>query len=322
MSKFQRSWLLFKSSFAVVTTHRRLLLFPIVITTLTLLIALLFLAPAAFQPTGHSYTSAEHWKTVVGKFYDTDQLKAANDSSSPGRHRYGRNRQAVITAVKPLGVAYFAGVYFASMFGATFFNVAFYNEILKALRGEAVSVRGGIRFACTKWKAILLWTAFAGIIGMIIRMLEERVGLIGKLVLRLVGAAWSVACVFVIPVLVTDEEATNPINVLKKSAVTLTQTWGESLIGYAGVSFGSGIVLGLSLLWLALGVIAAIVLKVYWLVALVFVTWLVAIFAFSYLMSIASQVFRCALYLYATEGAMPAPYSADMAELAWRTKKR
>ena len=39
-------------------------------------------------------------------------------------------------------------------------------------------------------------------------------------------------------VIVTEEETANPVIVLKKSAQTITRTWGESLIGYAGLSFG------------------------------------------------------------------------------------
>jgi len=35
-----------------------------------------------------------------------------------------------------------------------------------------------------------------------------------------------------------EEETANPIEVLKNRALTLTRTWGESLIGYAGVSIG------------------------------------------------------------------------------------
>ena len=322
MSKFERSWLLFKSSLAVMMSNRKLLLFPIVITTLMILIAGLFLVPVAFQSTGHPYSSGEHWQTVISKFYDTgkiDSVSHSSDDSYSSRH-HRRNRAEVITAVKPLGVVYFAGVYFVSMFCATFLNVAFYNEILKVLKGHPVSIGAGLRFACTKWQSILLWTMFAGAIGLIIKSLEERVGWVGQLILRLIGTAWSIACVFVIPVLITEEESASPITVLKKSALTLKQTWGESLIGYAGVSFGSSIVMILSLLWLGGGIAFAIFMHIAWLIAVVIATWLLAIITFSYLVSIASQIFRCALYLYAVEGSMPHPYTNDMTALGWKVK--
>jgi len=58
-----------------------------------------------------------------------------------------------------------------------------------------------------------------------------------------------------------------------------------------------------------------------WLGALALLCWLGAVCAFSYLLSIANQIFRCALFLYATTGAMPQPFDHDMAALAWKVKE-
>ncbi|EEF57984.1 DUF6159 family protein [Pedosphaera parvula] len=312
MEKFRRSWELFKSSLYVMQQNKKLLVFPILTATFTIIITMLFILPVAFQPTGYSYTSGEHWGKVVNTIYDTGSM------AHSGNH-YGRYQ--ALSGVKPLGVAYFAAMYFVSMFCATFFNVAFYSQILSALGGGSVTVGGGLRFACGKWKQILMWTAFAGLIGFIIKSLEQRFGIVGQIVMKLVGAAWSIACVFVIPVIVTDEEAINPVKVLKKSAVTLTRTWGESLIGYVGVSFGGSIIMLISLVWLAGGIFAAIALHSVLLGVMVGVSWLFSIIVLSYIMSVASQIFRCALFLYAAHGDLPQPYTSEMMELAWKVKK-
>ncbi len=306
MNKFQRSWQLFRSSLTVMQQNKKLLIFPIIISGLMLLIALFFFGAFAFQPTGYSYTSSAHWKTVANSAW------VSAPAQQGSRHSEG--------ALKPLAVVYLAIMYFVSMFLATFCNVAFYNEILKALNGQAVSIRAGFQFACTRWKSILLWAAFAGVIGYIIKSLEERFGLFGKIVLRLVGTAWSVACVFVIPIIITDPES-NPFTILKKSALTLKNTWGESLIGYAGVAFGSLIVMVGSVIYLGAAFAGSMALNNFWLFGFAFVAWLIGIFAFSYVVSVASQIFRCALYLYATTGNVPPPYNADMMTMAWKTKK-
>jgi hypothetical protein len=308
MNKFQRSWQLFKSSLAVMRKDKQLLLFPILTTACTLLMGLLFLFPIAFQPTGHGYASAAHWKAVGSTLYYSD---GAN---------YGNN-QVAIRSVKPLALVYFAVTYFISMFVATFFNVAFYQQILNALNGGAVSIGAGLRFAATKWKPILMWTLFAGLVGYLIKMLEARFGLVGRLVMRLVGTAWSIACVFVIPVLITSEKSSNPLTVLKESALTLKNTWGESLIGYAGVSFGSAIVLLLSLVWLGAGIAISVSLQLYWVTALVIVAWIATMVLWAYVLSVASQIFRCALFLYASKGTLPAPYTDEMVTLAFKMKK-
>jgi hypothetical protein len=310
----------------MMTKNKLLLAFPIRISKLTRLMALLFLTPVACQRTGYSYGSAEHWKAVGNSVVNLNALSndnrpaAATADDSQGAQT-GSSRRVGITAVRPLALAYFALMYFASMCLATFLNVAFYHEILNALNGGQVSIMGGIQFACTKWKIILMWALFAGLVGMIIRALEQRFGMIGQLMMRLLGAVWSVACVFVIPVIVTEEETANPVVVLKKSATTLTRTWGEWLIGYAGVSIGGGIIMMASLLWLGAGIFVAVNLHSIWLGALVVLIWLAGVCILSYLMGIASQIFRCALFLYATRGTLPDPYREDMMALAWKVKK-
>jgi hypothetical protein len=40
----------------------------------------------------------------------------------------------------------------------------------------------------------------------------------------------------------------------------------------------------------------------------------------AYLQNIASQVYRCALFIYASEGVVPGPYDQDMMDLAWKVK--
>jgi hypothetical protein len=295
---------------------KQLLLFPIITSICTCVVGVLFMMPVAFQPTGHSYVSAAHWKAVGNSIYTVSSDDGGNTTFEIRNGRY-----SAVQRVRPLAVAYFAVVYFVSMFIATFFNVAFYHEILNALNGQAVSIGGGLRFAATKWQSILMWTIFAGAVGYAIKALEERFGLIGRFVMRLVGTAWSIACVFVIPVLITSEKSKNPLSVLKESALTLKNTWGESLIGYAGVSFGSAIILILSVLWLAGGIFIAASLQLYWLIALIVAMWLIAIVLWAYVMSVASQIFRCALFLYASNGTLPAPYTDEMVALAWKVKK-
>jgi len=305
MNRFERSWLLFRSSLMVIVRNKELLVFPIVITACTLVILLFFCAPVALWPTGHPYTSGEHWRALGNTFF-------SNSSDASGAHH---------TTYSPVAAAYLVFLYFISMFVATFFNVAFYNEIIAALSGQPVSLSRGLKFACSRWKAILMWALFAGLIGLIIKTVERRFEMVGQIVARLIGLAWSIASVFVIPVIVRDEQTMNPIAMLRKSAGVLRQTWGESLIGYAGVSFGSAIIVLLSVLWLAGGIFIAASLQLYWLIAVVVASWLIGIVLWAYVLSVASQIFRCALFLYAAHGTLPAPYTDEMVALAWRMKK-
>src|SRR5882672_9511524 len=139
MSKFQRSWLLMKSSLSVVGRNKLLLVFPIVIFMCTVVIILFFLAPPVLRPTGYGYASAEHWQAISHSLFRQSTEQGGQVIFSPG------------------AMAYLAFLYFLAMFIATFCNVAFYHEILAALRGEAVSIGRGIKFACGKLGSILMW---------------------------------------------------------------------------------------------------------------------------------------------------------------------
>lgn len=40
------------------------------------------------------------------------------------------------------------------------------------------------------------------------------------------------------------------------------------------------------------------------------------------MISVCSHGFRCALYVYASEGVVPAPYTVEMMDTAWKVRKK
>ncbi len=304
MNKFERSWTLFKSSLNVIVKNKELLIFPIVTSLATIVIFLFFFAPAVLWPTGHSYFSAEHWHALSGMYFQPAKVRG-HDGFGP----------------TPLAGAYLVFLYFVSMFVATFFNVAFYNEILAALSGQSVSLSRGLKFACSRWQAILMWTLFAGLIGLIIKAIERRSNLVGSIIARLLGAAWSIAAVFVIPVIVRETETKNPIAMLKKSVGTVTRTWGEGLIGYIGLGAINSIVMIFSMVLIGGAVFVSAQLHNFWLLGIVIAGWMVSMMIWSYLMNVAGLVYKGALYLYAAEGVVAQPYDQPMLDSAWKYKK-
>jgi hypothetical protein len=306
--KFNRSWQLFVRSFQVIGRQPKLLLFPLVAFVFTVVIVLFFLAPAALLPTGYSWGQWEHWRAAGHRLFE---LAPAVSTA------YSRTHHVQFTT---FGYIYLAVLYLTSMFCATFVNVAFYNEIIKALAGDEVSLRAGLRFACSRIRAILLWSLLAGIVGLIIKTLEERLGWVGRWVMRFVGVVWSVASVFVIPIIVREESA-NPFTLLRTSAATLKKTWGESLIGYVGITLGSWMLLLGSFAFLLLAGVLSLVLHTPVFILVAGVLWVVALFVYGYLVSVAGHIYRGALYVYASEGVVPAPYTAELMDAAWKVKK-
>jgi hypothetical protein len=319
MNRFERSWELCKSSFRLLGQHTAIL---------TLVISLFFFIPPSFYPTEHGITSPQHWQELAQVFLQPKTLNNpgqedqymvnTGQASVTLPHHHGRNVQYTLSYV---AWAYLAVVYLASMFWATFFNVAFYHEIMAAFRGDSVSLGRGLSFAATRWRAILGWSLLAGVVGLLIRALEQRLDFVGRWMVSLIGVAWSVASVFAIPVLVEETPTENPITVLRRSAQVLRQTWGESLIGYVGASLGEGVLIfGVLLVSLPFGVYAALnghpeVLFVG------MMGWILFTVCVSYIVGVAKQLFRGALYLYATKGEMVEPYTQEMFDGAWKLKK-
>jgi Family of unknown function (DUF6159) len=319
IGKFKRSWLLLSTALTVLSEHRKLLVFPLVTAAFIVVAVLFFTAPVILVPTGHSIFSADHWLAVEQRIFEDSPSRPIREVVSAVR----RGDDEVDTDIRPAFprawiTTYLTVAYLALMFLATFSNVAFANEILNALSGRAVSVRSGLLFAWSRVGSILVWSLFAGLIGIVIRSLEERFGWIGRMILRLIGVVWSVASVFVIPVIVR-EPGLNPATLLRKSAGTLRKTWGESLIGYLGIQL-LGVFMLVSLLVVTISAAAFLAFGLPWIAAALAILWVVSITVLAYLSSVADQIYRCALYVYASEGVTPGPFSADMMDMAWKVK--
>lgn len=338
MSKFKSSWILMKQSCAVLLANKKLLLFPAITSFLILFILLFFLSGVFLRPTGHSYSSEKHWKEVFSavfvfddkskktssiykiEFNDSDKIKNADNAfeASKETHKSLQLKSGVFIL--------WAIGYFISMILITFFNTAFYNEIIHALNGQPVSISGGLKFAFTRIKSILLWSLLAATVGIILKKIEEQFGFVGRFVVGLIGIAWSVASVFAIPIIIRSEEGHNPLKVLKTSGLLIKEKWGEGLIGYVGInSFALGFSLFSTLLC---GLIAGLLIWQIESPILILVgmgcVWLITITSISYIQSIVNQIFQCALYIYASEGALPESFSVEdeVLEKIWKIKKK
>jgi len=305
-SRLGLSWQLLRRSLQVIRSEPRLLLFPLVSGVCTIALALFFFAPFVWLLFSEIWWNPPDWMAVSESLRQTTKEQAFD-----------------IFAKDVAGGFYAYGVliYLTSLATAVFFNVAFCHAVLRALAGQPVSVRGGLRFALGRWRAILRWSLLAGTIGLLIRLAGERLGWLGRLALGLVGLTWSAAAVFAIPVIIRREDG-NPLAVLRDSAATLKGAWGESVAGYVGIQ-GAGT---LAVLALSVGAVAAAYgaakLDLGWLVLSVGAGWLAGLIAVGALCAMATHVYRCALYVYATEGVVPGPYTAELMDAGWTVKAK
>jgi len=182
-------------------------------------------------------------------------------------------------------------LYFSCYFVIVFFNVALIHCATLILNGQEATLEAGLKKAMSRLPVILGWSAVSASVGMLLNAAEENAGWAGKIVIGLIGFAWSLMTYFVVPVLAY--ERVGVIESIKRSGAVFKQTWGEnaggavgfglvSLIAFAVIFLGA-FILGLINVWF--GIVVGVL-------AMTFV---------SCILSAGKTVFIAALYRYAAE---------------------
>ena len=90
-------------------------------------------------------------------------------------------------------------------FVIVFFNTALVGAATIRLQGGDPTLRDGLQLAWARKWVIFQWALLAATVGMILRMIEGRSSLTGKLIAGLIGLAWTLASFLVVPILSFEE---------------------------------------------------------------------------------------------------------------------
>jgi hypothetical protein len=252
--KISRSWSLAGQCWDVLKEDPALLLFPLMSSIVMLLILGSFALP------------------VFALYHSVDPNTIRDSATHTGR------------AMFYLGTYIFYVVSYTVMM---FFNSALISVALKRLDGESATVGDGLRAAVENLPAIVGYALVAATVGTILRAIEERVGLIGRIVVALIGAGWTLATAMTLPVLI--EEGVGPIDAIARSL--------ELFIMMSAMSGGA---IGSIVLGVAVFVLACI------LVGLV--------------SSTLHSIYTAALYRFATGAKENAGIDGDLLSAAFRPK--
>jgi hypothetical protein len=278
MGRFARTWQLMGASWQLLKQDKRLVLFPLVSGVALAAVILLFGVPLYASGEAHRYVS---------------------DPNHPGRQMY-------------FTMFLF---YFISYFVMIFCNSALIACVLKQMDGEQPTLGDGWRAAWQRLPQIFGWALLASTVGFMLRLIEERVGFIGRIVVGLLGMAWAVTAFLVVPVLVAEGDG--PIDAYKRSVQMLKRSWGEQIIG--NVSFG--------LIFALLGIVPAIIVVFIAAAAgpavLVAVGALVVIYllVLGLVQSTLQTIYQAALYRYAADGEAPSGFDKQLIAEAFRVKQ-
>jgi hypothetical protein len=133
-------------------------------------------------------------------------------------------------------VLYLFLFYLVNYFVVVFFNTALVHCTRLYFHGEEVTIEKGLKFSISRIGTIFAWSMFAATIGTILKLIEENVGWIGKIIVGLIGIVWSIATFFVVPVIAYEN--VGPLSAFKRSSQLMKEKWGESL----GATFSFGLV--------------------------------------------------------------------------------
>lgn len=204
-------------------------------------------------------------------------------------------------------------------FLAVLFDTAMVAAGRAALAGDHLSLRASLAVARRHLPALVAWSLISAVIGTALQVIGERVPFAGRLLQWLGSAAWGLATMFAVPVIVLEHQG--PLAAARRSARLARERWGEGILGNVAIgawaiipSLAGGALIGAGI---AMGDQATHV-------ALVAAGLLV--FALTFALSQAtSNLFAVALYRYATdETATPAGRipREDLADPPVKRRKR
>jgi hypothetical protein len=280
--RLSRSWSLVRASAAVLMKDKELLLFPALSLVALLVVAASFALP------------------VLGLGALDGLSRGASKSISAGVYV----------------VAFL--FYFSQYFVISFFNAALVGAAMIRLEGGDPTLGDGLRIATSKIAVIAGYALVAATVGLILRIIQERVGFIGRIIVGLLGIGWSIATYLVVPVLVARD--VGPIDAVKESAALLKKTWGENIIGQAGLGIAFAFIfLGVIFCGIFLVGVAVLTHSVFLVVAAALLA-ILAIGITALVQAALSGIYAAALYRFATTGEGTQGFDSGTMRLAFAPK--
>lgn len=273
-----RSWELAKGSFRVLRSDKELLIFPFLSFIALVIVSLSFFYP--FYLVG-GITSAENGEMNIASYV----------------------------------IAFL--FYIVSYTVTFFFQTALVGAAMIRLDGGDPTLGDGFRIAFARLPKIIIYAVIAATVGMILRWISERAGIVGQIVGGILGFAWSVATFLVVPVLVVEN--VGPFEAIKRSTGYLKRTWGEQIIGNVGIGLVFGLLImlvifaGGALLFLLFQ--ASVTLGLVGVVALILLVGVLALIG-----SALGGIFTASVYRYATKGDGGSMFNNQVLATAFRQK--
>lgn len=281
-ARLQTSWELVKASWAVLKSDKELLIFPLISAIGAMVVMILFALP----------------------FFAIGLTQGRSGSD---------------TSINLLGYI-IAFLFYVVLYTVIFFcNTALVGAALVRLRGGDPTVSDGFRIASERITNIVGYAVISATVGMILRAISERGGILGQIASSIAGFAWNVATFLVVPVLVIEN--VGPMDAVRRSASLLKKTWGENIVGNAGIGAVSALLMIAGfIVMFGLIMIGASVDAAGLILAAIF-GFIVFLIAVGLIMSTLQGIYQAAVYRYAAEGDTGMFFAPELVEQAFKPKR-
>ncbi len=191
------------------------------------------------------------------------------------------------------------------------FNATLVAVALRRLDGEPATIADGWAMVRGRLPEILRWALLAATVGIVLRVIQERTGILGRVAGIIGSIAWGLVTFFVVPVLLFE-----PVDVrgaIRRSASIFRKRWGEQLVG--------NLTIGLALMIVVIPVMVVGLGLVLVSPAIGIGTMVVGFLALMVFASALGEVFNAALYRYAVAGTVPDGFTSQDFEAAVKHRK-
>jgi hypothetical protein len=207
------------------------------------------------------------------------------------------------------------GFYLASYFIVIFFNTALISCVNAYLHGREMSISQGLANASRRLPTILAWALISATVGIILHLIERRVGILGRIATAIVGGVWSLVTFFVVPVLILEDKGV--LDSVKESVSLIKKTWGESIVGSGSIIL-IFVIIGVIA---ATGVVATLAIGNMVVFGLAVILFIILVIVLAVVAAVMQGIFVTALYSYARTGVVPSAFSRDLIQHAFVPKQ-
>jgi hypothetical protein len=205
--------------------------------------------------------------------------------------------------------------YVALAFVTTFFNAALAYGANVRLEGGDPTLGSALKGAVDRIGLIFTWALVSATVTIIIRQIQERSGILGRLFGFFAGTAWAVVTFLVLPIIVV--EGLGPIDAVRRSGQIIRTTWGEGLAGRIGIGIIAAFVMIPTILLAVVSIFTEIM-------ALIVISWAfagVVLVVSSIVFSAMAVVFQTALYRYGAGLPLFSAFTEDNFAMAFSQKQ-